>query len=371
MSSITDDEDAQKRGVVGLWYIMGQFDLDLAFIRKLAKLRNALPVRFDSIHACHDNPKLLPVFSLGMIIMGARSRMRFRIHYGSHEECRCQLTPFGIPTLSAIPVMSGSARGGEFNLEPHLQFLKKHRDLEAVRLKAEKEYLRKMKEVSTQRRKREQTESSYSTRNFLDGAGVLSFGSMMSPCDPTPMAESVPVPAPAGVESTSSSFHGGVHFNFMSRPPTLPTPWWIDRALDHDLPQAPAFVVVNRGSSFTPSYQLVDGGPVDPQMNDVLFGRGKPIQERAGNVRFRDILELHRQLYDQGEKYEKTAIATDIVRIVKGEGGRFLKQNDNGRGWVEVDDASARVKVSHAFRTRRSILTAAAVHAAEKKMPVR
>jgi hypothetical protein len=368
MSSISDDEDAQKRGVVGLIYAMGLFKMDLPLIRKVAKLRNAFPVRFDSIHLCYDIPQLLPLVSLGMIIMGARSRMRFRSHYGSHEECQHQLTPFGIPTLSEIPVMSSCARDKEFDLEHHHKFIKKHRELEAVaRLKVETEHSRK--EEQAQRRRRVQTESSISDRKYLDAAGSSSFGITPSPHDPTPLVESVP----AGADSTSSSFYGAMSLNFehfkVTRPSFQPTPWWIGSAPEHGLPQAPAFLTINRGSSFTPSEQhFVYGGPVDPQMNDVLFGRGKPIQERPGNVRFREILELHRPQYDKGEKFEKTAITTNIVRIVKGEGGRFLKQNDNGRGWLEVDDASARMKVSHAFRTRRSILTAAAVHATAKKM---
>jgi hypothetical protein len=359
---MADDEDAQKRGVVGFIYAMGKFNLDLALVRKVAKLRSALPVRYDSVHICYDNPKLLPIMSLGMIVMGARSRMRFRSHYGSHEECQYQLTSFGIPILSSIPV-SGSR--GTFNLENHYKFLKTHRQLEAARAIAEKEY-----EASIQKRKQAQTKSS-TIHKSLDGAESSSFGIGMT----SPRYQISPSTTGADEIDTSipsSSWYGAaMSLNFMSLP-SLPAPWRIGGApfpgsVEHNLPQAPAFGIVSKGSCYTPSKQNCYGGPmsVDPQINDVLFGRGKPIQDRPGNVRFRDIMEWHRPQYDKGEKSEKTVIAADIVRIVKGEGGRFLKQNENGRGWVEVDDASARVKVSHAFRTRRSVVTAAA---AAKKM---
>jgi hypothetical protein len=95
----------------------------------------------------------------------------------------------------------------------------------------------------------------------------------------------------------------------------------------------------------------------DPLPSDVLFGRGKPIQERPGNVRFREILDTHTELYDKSEKGAKSAVMAYIVHLVKEEDGRFLKELEDG-GWVEVDEATAQAKVGRAFRTRRSALRA-------------
>lgn len=47
-------------------------------------------------------------------------------------------------------------------------------------------------------------------------------------------------------------------------------------------------------------------------------------------------------------------VYTEIVRIIK-ESGRFLKQEPTSGNWEEVDDESARYKVSSSFRTRRSV----------------
>jgi hypothetical protein len=97
----------------------------------------------------------------------------------------------------------------------------------------------------------------------------------------------------------------------------------------------------------------------DPLPNDVLLGRGKPIQERPGNVRFRDMLDNHMDKYErQGKMGGKNKVSAYIVQMVKEEGGRFLKKLKDG-GWVEVDEATARAKVSHAFRGRRGVFQAA------------
>jgi hypothetical protein len=96
----------------------------------------------------------------------------------------------------------------------------------------------------------------------------------------------------------------------------------------------------------------------DPLPSDILFGRGKSIQERPGHVRFREILDKHMDLYDNSEKGDKPNVMAYIVRLVKEEDGRFLKELEDV-GWVEVDEATARAKVGRAFRTRRSALRAA------------
>jgi hypothetical protein len=102
----------------------------MQLLRRVGNFRNALPVRFDSTHVCYNDPLMVPFFSLAMIIMGTRNRMRFRAHYGSDEECRLQLSTFGIP-ISALPV---SPRG-EFNLENHWAFVAMQRSIEATKSK--------------------------------------------------------------------------------------------------------------------------------------------------------------------------------------------------------------------------------------------
>jgi hypothetical protein len=95
---------------------------------------------------------------------------------------------------------------------------------------------------------------------------------------------------------------------------------------------------------------------VVPSRYDVLLGRGKFFQEHTGNLRYRDVVENHRERYEKASKAEKTLVAKELVHIVNGYGGRFLKQGDH-QGWIEVTVDTARDKVSHSFRNRRIALS--------------
>ena len=92
-----------------------------------------------------------------------------------------------------------------------------------------------------------------------------------------------------------------------------------------------------------------------PKRMDVLLGRGKVIQEHPGNLRYRHLIETSRERYERSSKFEKTAVAEVIVRMIKESNGRFSKQDDDGTGWVVVSDEIAREKVAHAFRNRRKV----------------
>jgi hypothetical protein len=90
-----------------------------------------------------------------------------------------------------------------------------------------------------------------------------------------------------------------------------------------------------------------------PLKNDVLLGRGRPFQEFPGNVQLAKIIDDYREAYQAGKKLDKTAISTKSLKLVKDSNGRFLKKEDNIKGfWVDVSDEVAREKVSHGFRTK-------------------
>lgn len=90
-----------------------------------------------------------------------------------------------------------------------------------------------------------------------------------------------------------------------------------------------------------------------PGRLDVLLGRGKPIQEHFGNLRYHVLLDHYQQQYEGSKKFEKMQVSQTIVDLVHHYKGRFLKQ-EGACGWSEVDPLVARDKVSHAFRTRRT-----------------
>ena len=88
----------------------------------------------------------------------------------------------------------------------------------------------------------------------------------------------------------------------------------------------------------------------------LLLGKGKNTREHTGNLRAVHLVEMHREKYENANKFHKTEIAERIVSIIHESHGRFLKWEGND-GWVEVKHNEAREKISHFFRHMRSKTT--------------
>ncbi|KAL7540234.1 hypothetical protein ACHAXR_009960 [Thalassiosira sp. AJA248-18] len=86
---------------------------------------------------------------------------------------------------------------------------------------------------------------------------------------------------------------------------------------------------------------------------DVLFGRGGLTNRHIGNLRYRDIISIHRQDYVNAQKTEKPNVARRIVKAIRtGKNpGRFLKKGEHGK-WVAVSDKEAAWKASQALREK-------------------
>jgi len=93
---------------------------------------------------------------------------------------------------------------------------------------------------------------------------------------------------------------------------------------------------------------------VVPGSFDVLLGRGHSIQNNKGNVLYRKVIKEMMDEYTEGRKLEKTALTKSIVDLIHSSTGRFLEKNGHNC-WVEVDETTARKKVSHSFRTLRRL----------------
>lgn len=92
-----------------------------------------------------------------------------------------------------------------------------------------------------------------------------------------------------------------------------------------------------------------------PGVHDVLLGRGRHSHKQPGNKGLRGLIEKYWKRYEVSDKHEKTILAYTIVRIIQERSGRFLK-HEEGVGYLMVDDAVARAKVAHSFRSHRSAL---------------
>ena len=91
-----------------------------------------------------------------------------------------------------------------------------------------------------------------------------------------------------------------------------------------------------------------------PFCEDVLLGKGTPIQNHTGNKRLRLLVAEHIKQYDKSQRGEKKTLALEIVETIRQRGGFFLKQD--GSAWTRVDADVARLKVTAAFRTYRQSL---------------
>jgi len=89
-----------------------------------------------------------------------------------------------------------------------------------------------------------------------------------------------------------------------------------------------------------------------PADADILLGRGKPFQNHAGNQRMLGLVDKYRERYQQAERKEKHDIVEEVMGIIGGNGGRFLRRVDYENYWIEVSHAIAYRKVGHAFRSK-------------------
>jgi hypothetical protein len=89
---------------------------------------------------------------------------------------------------------------------------------------------------------------------------------------------------------------------------------------------------------------------VNPTPEDVLLGRGGRTNHHPGNNRYLQAKASIQDRYMKASKDEKTSISQELVTIVKGWGGRFLKLDAASDNWYEVTNLAARKKASQSLR---------------------
>lgn len=84
---------------------------------------------------------------------------------------------------------------------------------------------------------------------------------------------------------------------------------------------------------------------------DIMCGRGKRALNNIGNRRFRITCGMHLEKYlNSKTRAEKTARVTQIIEIVRSNGGHFVKQDTATKQWFDIGDIRAADKVGHALR---------------------
>lgn len=92
-----------------------------------------------------------------------------------------------------------------------------------------------------------------------------------------------------------------------------------------------------------------------PSTNDVLLGRGHFANKWKGNDFFRKLVHSFKHEYITTSNECKRQIAKAIVDIIYGLPGRFLKQDNKTKYWIEVEEKDAIKKTRQALREGNSI----------------
>lgn len=91
-----------------------------------------------------------------------------------------------------------------------------------------------------------------------------------------------------------------------------------------------------------------------PDKLDILCGRDKVSYSHVGNRRFRVIVAMNRERYQSCTSRDaKTRITDQLIKDIRGCGGRFLKMNEETKTYQDVGDECAHEKVSHALRSAK------------------
>lgn len=96
------------------------------------------------------------------------------------------------------------------------------------------------------------------------------------------------------------------------------------------------------------------GDDLVPSADDVICGKGKSITNHTGNRSLSAIIGSCREVYQESPKTKKSRICSDIVKMVKARGGRFLRLDSSVGKYYEAKDEFAREKVGHALRSHHS-----------------
>eukprot|EP00804_Cyclotella_cryptica_P018844 CCRYP_018285-RA/>CCRYP_018285-RA protein AED:0.00 eAED:0.00 QI:215/1/1/1/1/1/2/273/653 len=83
---------------------------------------------------------------------------------------------------------------------------------------------------------------------------------------------------------------------------------------------------------------------------DVVLGRGNGTQNHCGNVTYRKLVYLNKELYATSSKFEKLKISKALVAAIRKFGGRFLQGEGDKQGHFEIGDKRAWDKTSQALR---------------------
>lgn len=91
---------------------------------------------------------------------------------------------------------------------------------------------------------------------------------------------------------------------------------------------------------------------ITPTEIDVLLGRGRPVQNNPGNIRFRQFVEKRQNEYDYASRGRRGEIMAEMRKTLASRGVRFLKKVQKDV-WVESNSKEVDTKIAQLFREFR------------------
>ena len=346
MQELAKDPETQKRGLVGVIYMVDQptslfegLDRRQEFW-EINRLHTSLPLRWSSTHLCYNDPKLKAALSMRFAVMSAKQLLSHFFHFGSHVEVIYKLMSCGIPAKSFPVEPTGTITLDLYN---HWVSSLTHRDSST-----EDEY-------SSMSLSTTMDEDCYNRAVQHQAIEKLTEYGLAFEIPGKPRSDSPPT------GSTKRTIYE-LNPNQMQVEDKLDLPRFKIEPSRFDVVSTMRckdfkMFLVTRACKALPLGSQIICFCYPLYENSQVFGRGKGNQNRPGNARLRLIIDMHMAEYEKASKTGKTAIAERVIRVIQDSSGRFLKE-DAGRndgGWEEVVDlAEVRSKVSHAFRGRRA-----------------
>jgi len=103
-----------------------------------------------------------------------------------------------------------------------------------------------------------------------------------------------------------------------------------------NLPSAPRRKGRERETELPPSYQV--------KKQDVLCGnRGaRKTYRHTGNQRFRVVVEMRLERYNNASRRDKSELVKEIVHVVRSYGGNFVRRDDADGKYYDIGNIRAR-----------------------------
>ena len=354
MALIENNLNAQRLGIVFIMWVVNDTHIEAPNLTLLLfRLRKSLPLRQVGLHFCANRQsvvleKVASFFLNALNAIRSTTRARIRHHFGSPMEVSYSLMSFGVP-VEAFPIdvnhptstsiSQNPNKRGIYDMTNQYRWIETRQQIDAM----------KDQQYNVAQGMPETQQVDILPDRFDEAVDeILAFD------------HSLPI-SPHDKEYTNFSL--GVAGNDIAK----------DKNASMDISGKG-----NTVSKITNESSDSNSGADAPQMRlhtsetrsqDVLLGRGRPLQSHFGNMQLRRWIEERHDEYEKATKKGKTDIAESIVMTIQSSGGRFLRQDNDkmdgsgytssGSGgsksdyWIPIDDQTARLKVAYGFRTYR------------------